>query len=64
MNPKNEKLTLLQVLEELDMSRAAFYRLRARGKAPKCHKLPNGHIRIRRTDLDSWFDACEESIPC
>lgn len=30
-----EKLKLPQVLKELKMSRAAFYRLRARGQAPE-----------------------------
>jgi hypothetical protein len=34
--------------------------MRALGKAPKCIKLPNGHLRIRRQDLDAWFTACEE----
>ncbi|MEU5424312.1 helix-turn-helix domain-containing protein [Streptomyces olivoreticuli] len=57
-------LKLSAVLEELDMSRSAFYRLRARGKAPKCIKLPNGQLRVRRADLDAWFAACEESMAC
>ncbi|MGW2366896.1 helix-turn-helix transcriptional regulator [Streptomyces sp. NPDC001667] len=63
MNPRNEKLTLPEVLTEIRMSRAAFYRMRARGKAPKCHKLPNGQIRVRRSDLDAWFNDCEVA-PC
>ncbi|MEK8144118.1 replication initiator [Streptomyces sp. M10(2022)] len=29
------------------------------GRAPRHLKLPNGQIRIRRTDLDAWFDGCE-----
>ncbi|QCW78536.1 helix-turn-helix domain-containing protein [Streptomyces sp. S6] len=41
------------------ISRAAFYRLRARGNAPRCLKLPNGQIRIRCADLDAWFEGCE-----
>ncbi|MFE5729305.1 helix-turn-helix transcriptional regulator [Streptomyces sp. NPDC056528] len=53
-------LKLPDVLTELNMSRSAFYRLRARGKAPRCIKLPNGQIRVRRSDLDVWFAACEE----
>ncbi|MEU7291764.1 helix-turn-helix domain-containing protein [Streptomyces exfoliatus] len=53
-------LKLPDVLTELGISRSAFYRLRARGQAPRCIKLPNGQIRIRRSDLDSWFNACEE----
>ncbi|MDT0451953.1 helix-turn-helix transcriptional regulator [Streptomyces hesseae] len=56
---RHETLTLPEVLAEIRMSRAAFYRMRARGKAPKCLKLPNGQIRVRRADLTAWFDACE-----
>jgi predicted DNA-binding transcriptional regulator AlpA len=52
-------LKLSEVLAELDMSRAAFYRMRARGKAPKSFRLPNGHLRFRRSDLDAWWAACE-----
>ncbi|MER7717421.1 helix-turn-helix domain-containing protein [Streptomyces flaveolus] len=48
-------LKLPEVLEEIEMSRAAFYRLRARGLAPKLIKLPNGQIRCRRADLDAWW---------
>ncbi|WP_216588678.1 helix-turn-helix transcriptional regulator [Streptomyces brasiliscabiei] len=56
-----EKLKLREVLEEIEMSRAAFYRMRARGKAPKLIKLPNGHIRCRRSDLDAWWAKHEMS---
>jgi predicted DNA-binding transcriptional regulator AlpA len=52
-------LKLPEVLEELDMSRAAFYRLRARGQAPRLIKLPNGHLRMRRSDLDAWLDGLD-----
>lgn len=54
-------LKLPEVLEEIDMSRAAFYRMRARGKAPKLLKLPNGQLRVRRSDLDAWWGDCEQS---
>ncbi|PWI41265.1 helix-turn-helix domain-containing protein [Streptomyces sp. ICBB 8177] len=54
-------LRLPEVLAELDMSRAAFYRLRARGKAPRMVKLPNGQIRFRQADLDLWLAACEQT---
>jgi predicted DNA-binding transcriptional regulator AlpA len=57
---KDEKLRLPAVLEEMDVSRSAFYRMRARGQAPRCIKLPNGQSRVRRRDLDSWVEACEE----
>lgn len=56
-----EKLKLREVLEEIEMSRAAFYRMRARGKAPKLIKLPNGQLRCRRSDLDAWWSSLEDA---
>ncbi|MFI6550241.1 helix-turn-helix transcriptional regulator [Streptomyces prunicolor] len=56
-----EKLKLREVLIEIKMSRAAFYRMRARGRAPKLIKLSNGQIRCRRTDLDAWWAKHEMS---
>ncbi|KNE79662.1 excisionase [Streptomyces fradiae] len=46
------------------MSRAAFYRMRARGQAPRCIRLPNGQLRFRRTDLDQWLHEHEEAPAC
>ncbi|MFE7840529.1 helix-turn-helix transcriptional regulator [Streptomyces sp. NPDC057474] len=54
-----QMLKLREVLEEIDMSRAAFYRMRARGQAPRIRKLPNGQVRVSRRDLDAWWDRCE-----
>ncbi|MFJ7944693.1 helix-turn-helix transcriptional regulator [Streptomyces sp. NPDC096354] len=42
------------------MSRAAFYRMRARGQAPRMQKLPNGQLRVSRADLDAWWERCEQ----
>ncbi|MET8023846.1 helix-turn-helix transcriptional regulator [Streptomyces avermitilis] len=56
-----EKLELREVLKEIKMSRAAFYRMRARGAAPKLIKLPNGQLRCRRSDLDAWWEKHEMS---
>ncbi|EFL39755.1 helix-turn-helix transcriptional regulator [Streptomyces griseoflavus] len=56
-----QMLKLPEVLSELGMSRAAFYRMRARGKAPKLIKLPNGQLRCRRADLDSWWSSMEDA---
>ncbi|MFI5478387.1 helix-turn-helix transcriptional regulator [Streptomyces rubiginosohelvolus] len=53
-------LKLREVLEEIGISRAAFYRMRARGQAPRLQKLPNGHVRVSRADLDAWWGTCEE----
>jgi predicted DNA-binding transcriptional regulator AlpA len=53
-------LTLPEVLEELDVSRSTFNDWRAKGRAPKCIKLPNGGIRVRRAELDRWLASREE----
>lgn len=53
--PRHPSLKLPDVLDEIGMSRSAFYRMRARGKAPRCIRLPNGQIRVRRADLDTWW---------
>ncbi|MDX3776777.1 helix-turn-helix transcriptional regulator [Streptomyces europaeiscabiei] len=58
----NQKLKLPEVLEEIGMSRAAFYRMRARGQAPRLHKLPNGQLRVNRTDLDDWWNNLERPV--
>ncbi|MEU6490728.1 helix-turn-helix domain-containing protein [Streptomyces sp. NPDC046984] len=56
-----EMLKLPEVLEEIGMSRAAFYRMRARGQAPRLRKLPNGQVRVSRIDLDAWWERCGEA---
>ncbi|WP_331731232.1 helix-turn-helix domain-containing protein [Streptomyces sp. NBC_00859] len=53
-----QMLKLPEVLTEIGMSRAAFYRMRARKQAPRLIKLPNGQLRVRRQDLDSWLESC------
>ena len=53
-------LKLPEVLTEIGMSRAAFYRMRARGQSPRLIKLPNGQLRVRRSDLDTWLSKCEQ----
>ena len=54
----DEKLTLAEVCNELRIERSTFYDWRAKGRAPKCSKLPNGELRIVRRDLDEWFESC------
>ncbi|MEH0555514.1 MULTISPECIES: helix-turn-helix domain-containing protein [unclassified Streptomyces] len=54
-------LTLAEVCEELGVSRSTFYDWRAKRRAPRCIKLPNGDLRIRRSDLDHWLDDREDA---
>ena len=53
-------LTLADVCDELGVARSTFYEWRAKGTSPKCIKLPNGELRIRRTDLTTWLAGLED----
>jgi predicted DNA-binding transcriptional regulator AlpA len=53
-------LTVNEFCEEFGIARSTFYDWRAKGRAPKCLKLPNGELRIRRSEADRWTKACEE----
>nr|WP_216217580.1 helix-turn-helix domain-containing protein [Amycolatopsis aidingensis] len=53
-------LTVDEVCEELDIARSTFDDWRAKGRGPKCLKLPNGKLRIRRSDYETWLDSCME----
>ena len=57
----SDKLTLAQLCDELQIARSTFYDWRAKGRAPKCIKLPNGDLRVRRADLERWLAAHEEA---
>ena len=47
---ERDKLTIAEVCADLGVSRRTFYEWRAKGKAPKCITLPNGSLRIRRSE--------------
>ena len=49
-------LTVDEILADLgDVSRRTFYEWRAKGTGPKCVKLPNGELRVRRAGYDRWL---------
>ncbi|WP_055566997.1 helix-turn-helix transcriptional regulator [Streptomyces atriruber] len=54
-------LTVPEVCEELNVSRSTFYDWRQKGRAPRCIKLPNGDLRVRRNDLDHWLNDLEDA---
>lgn len=56
----DDKLTLAELCDELQVARSTFYDWRAKGHAPRCIKLPNGDLRIRRSDLERWLKEREE----
>lgn len=61
MATRSEKLTVAQVCAELRISRKTFYEWRAKKTAPRCIKLPNGELRVSRSELDRWLDSHEEA---
>jgi len=55
-----DKLTIAEVCADLHISRRTFYEWRVKGRAPRCIRLPNGGLRIRRSAYQRWLDAREE----
>jgi predicted DNA-binding transcriptional regulator AlpA len=53
-------LTIAELCIELGVARSTFYDWRAKGASPRCMKLPNGELRIRRIDLDTWLTTLED----
>jgi excisionase family DNA binding protein len=60
MTRPEDRLTIAQLCKELGISRSTFYEWRAKGRAPRCIKLPNGQIRIRRAEFERWLESLEE----
>jgi excisionase family DNA binding protein len=53
-------LTIGEVIAELQVSRAAFYRWRRQGTGPAAVRLPGGGVRIRRSALRQWLGRLED----
>ncbi|MET7797071.1 helix-turn-helix transcriptional regulator [Streptomyces decoyicus] len=53
---RDEKLTITEICTDLGISRSTFYDWRQKGRAPRCIKLPNGDLRVLRSDYDHWLD--------
>jgi hypothetical protein len=59
-------LTVAEVLADLGgpdgpLSRRTWQEWRAKGTGPRCVKLPNGELRIRRAEYERWLVAREDS---
>jgi predicted DNA-binding transcriptional regulator AlpA len=52
----SDLMTVRDVLAELNgVSRDTFYRWRQLGVAPRAIRLPNGELRVRRSDFERWL---------
>lgn len=58
---QRDKLTIVEVCADLGVSRRTFYEWRAKKRAPKCITLPNGSLRISRSEYQRWLAAREEA---
>ncbi|MFE2486136.1 helix-turn-helix transcriptional regulator [Streptomyces mirabilis] len=57
----DEKLTVAEVITDLKVAPSTFYRWRQLGKAPRAIKLPNGDVRIRRSEYERWLEEREDA---
>jgi len=57
---RNPLLTIAEVIAEIGVPRATFYRWLQLRKGPRSIKLPNGAVRIRRSDLERWLASLED----
>ncbi|MER7876999.1 helix-turn-helix domain-containing protein [Streptomyces solisilvae] len=58
---RDEKMTISEVLTDLKVAPSTFYRWRQLGKGPRSIKLPNGDVRIRRSEYERWLADREDA---
>jgi predicted DNA-binding transcriptional regulator AlpA len=61
LSRSRDKLTVDEICADLHISRRTFYEWRAKGTAPKCSKLPNGELRVRRAEYERWLEVREDA---
>lgn len=60
---RDELMTVEQVLDELGgVARRTFYRWREVGNAPQGLRLPNGEIRVWRSEFAAWLESLREDV--
>ncbi|MEW1545316.1 helix-turn-helix transcriptional regulator [Streptomyces tsukubensis] len=58
---EDRKLTIDEILDDLKVAPSTFHRWRRLGKGPRSIKLPNGDVRIRRSEYERWLAAREDA---
>ncbi len=59
--PGDRLMTVAEMCSELgDVSRRTFYRWRELGSGPECLKIPNGELRVWRSDFLAWLESLRE----
>jgi len=50
-------MSVEEFCEFYGISRSTYYDWKAKGRAPKSHRLPNGELRMKRVDVERWFEG-------
>jgi predicted DNA-binding transcriptional regulator AlpA len=59
----DELLTVAEMCAELGgVSRRTFYRWRELGVGPQCLKIPNGELRVWRSEFAAWLDTLRDDV--
>ncbi|MEV5425850.1 helix-turn-helix domain-containing protein [Streptomyces cellulosae] len=58
---RDQKMTVEEVVADLRVAPSTFYRWRQLGKGPRSIKLPNGDVRIRRSEYERWLAEREDA---
>ncbi|WHM30771.1 helix-turn-helix domain-containing protein [Streptomyces sp. BPPL-273] len=58
---RDEKMTVKEVIADLKVAPSTFYRWRQLGSGPRAIKLPNGDVRIRRSEYERWLAEREDA---
>ncbi|WP_031173313.1 helix-turn-helix transcriptional regulator [Streptosporangium roseum] len=62
MKKRDELMTVPEILDELGgISERTFYRWREIGKFPAGIRLPNGKIRVYRSEFEAWLESLREA---
>ncbi|GAA3143661.1 helix-turn-helix domain-containing protein [Planomonospora alba] len=62
MKKRDELMTVPDILEELGgISVRTFYRWREIGKFPAGFRLPNGDLRLYRSEFEAWLESLREA---
>ena len=58
----HELLTVADVIGVLDVARSTWDTWVSTGRAPRYIKLPNGQLRVRRSDLTEWLEDLTQEV--
>ncbi|MCP8710244.1 helix-turn-helix domain-containing protein [Streptomyces sp. AC04842] len=58
---RDQKMTVEEGVADLRVAPSTFYRWRQLGKGPRSIKLPNGDVRIRRSEYERWLAEREDA---